>query len=166
MAPWIDVLGEAELSREAGSTATATPRVGAQLHILSRVLAQHVRRGADREKLPRRRLVASTLLRFEHTGSMWQLRDRFDVTYPLNRHKATDDGAVYVTADDELFIPFERAPGAALVNQMRARAGFGYRRSFRWRFETLYVWNGTRHADAGPWLTRSHVLDIRVRREF
>jgi len=166
VAPWIDVLGEAELSRESGATATVTPRAGAQFHILSRLLATHVRRGADREKLPRRRLVVSTLLRFEHTGSMWQLRDRFDMTYPLNRHKVSDDGAVYVTADNELFIPLDRAPGAALVNQMRARAGFGYRQSFRWRFEMLYVWNGTRHAETAPWLTKSHVLDIRVKREF
>jgi hypothetical protein len=163
---WADLLAEVQLEHKADSDPTATPRIGAELHILSRLLRAHASSGAEREKPPLRRVVVSTLLRFENTSSGWQFRDRFNLTYPFNRHKTTDDGAVYATADEELFVPLDRAPGAALVNQVRIRAGLGYRLSFAWRFETLYVWNGTRHAASGPLTTQSNVIDTRVTREF
>jgi Protein of unknown function (DUF2490) len=164
--PWADLLAEVDLERKDGSGSSSTPRFGAQFHVLSRLLRTHARPGAEREKLPRRRLTVSTLLRAENANSSWRLRDRFDAAYSLNRHKTSDDGAVYVSSDVELFTPIERATGAALVSQMRVRAGIGYRESFKWRFEALYIWDGTRHADAGPLTTQSHAIDIRVRREF
>ena len=164
--PWADVLAEVEFERKADSDATTTPRFGAQFHILSRLLRTHTHSGEEREKVPLRRLAVSSLLRVENPNSGWRLRDRFDAAYPINRHKTTDAGAVYVTSDAELFMPFERATGAALVSQVRIRSGIGYRENFKWRFEALYVWDGTRHADTGPLTTQSNALDIRIRREF
>ena len=163
--PWADVLAEVQFERETGSDTTTTPRFGAQFHILSRLLHAHADAGANREKLPRRRLAVSSLLRAENSSSAWRLRDRFDAAYPLNRHKTTDDGAS-TTSDAELFVPFDRAPGGDLVNQVRIRSGIGYRKDFAWRFDVLYIWDGTRHADAGPLTPKFHAIDIRVLRQF
>ena len=49
---------------------------------------------------------------------------------------------------------------------MRLRAGIGYRRSFAWGYEVLYIWNGTRNAGSGPLVTQSRALDIRIIRTF
>ena len=94
---WADVLAEVQLEHKADSDSTATPRVGAELHILSRLLSPHPQSQAEREKPPRRRIVVSTLLRFEESQSEWTFRDRFNVAYPLNRPKTTSDGAIYLT---------------------------------------------------------------------
>jgi len=163
---WADLLAEVELERKADTDPTATSRVGVELHILSRLLFAHPQSGAEREKPPRRRIVVSTLLRFEDSQGDWTLRDRFNVTYPLNRPKTTSDGAIYLTGDAEWFVPFDRAPGSDLVNEVRIRSGIGYRKDFAWRFEVLYIWDGTRHADQGPLTPKFHALDIRVLRQF
>jgi Protein of unknown function (DUF2490) len=166
LAPWIDALAELDVGHTADEDTTWTPRIGVELHILSRLLDRRARQHADREKPPRRRLVVSTLLRVEDDQSTWRLRDRFALAYALNRRKITDDGAIYVTADNEVFIPFDRAPGDALVNKMRFRGGLGYRQSFPWGYQALYIWNGTRSAAGAPLVQQSHAIDIRVIRTF
>jgi hypothetical protein len=166
VAAWADVLAEVRLQSQADEATTATPRIGVELHILSRLLTSHAPRGAEREKPPLRRIVVNTLLRVEDSNSTWRLRDRFQITYPLNRRKTTDNGAVYLTGDSELFIPFDRSPGESVVSQVRLRSGLGYRRSFAWRFQALYIWNGTRDAGTGPLRPVSHAIDIRINRNF
>lgn len=181
LAPWIDVLGELDIGLKKQSdevnTVTVTPRIGAQLHILSRILSQRrARRGADRENQPKRRLVVSTLLRLENqktvystdapSTSSWLLRDRFELAYPLNRVKTTIDGAVYLKQDTELFVPVDQKVTGGIVSQVRVRAGIGYRRSFAWRFEALYIWIGKRNEDTGVLSAQNHVVDLRVRRVF
>jgi len=163
---WADLLAEVELEHKADTDSTATPRVGAELHILSRLLHPHPQSHADREKPPRRRIVVSTLLRFEESKSEWTFRNRFNLAYPLNRPKTTSDGAIYVSADSEVFVPFDRPPGGSLVNEMRIRTGIGYRLNFAWRFDVLYIWDGTRHADVGPLTPKFHAIDIRVLRQL
>jgi hypothetical protein len=110
--------------------------------------------------------VVSTLLRVEKNGSTWRLRDRFELAYPFNRHRTTDNGAVFWTGDNELFIPFDRAPGDPVVSNVRARTGIGYRPSFAWRYLALYVWNGKRNAAGGPLVPESHALELRVLHQF
>jgi Protein of unknown function (DUF2490) len=166
LAPWIDALAELDFDHTADKDSTWTPRVGVELHILSRLLDRHAAQRASREKPPRRRLIVSTLLRVEDDQSTWRFRDRFALVYALNRRKTTDDGAIYLTADNELFVPFDRAPGAALVSKMRFRGGLGYRDSFAWRYELLYIWNGTRNGGSGPLVEESRAIDIRVIRAF
>ena len=62
---WADVLAEVQLERTADSDPTATPRVGAEFHILSRLIFAQPQSDMEREKPPRQRIVVSTLLRFE-----------------------------------------------------------------------------------------------------
>ena len=70
------------------------------------------------------------------------------------------------TGDNELFIPFDRAPGDPVVSNVRARTGIGYRPSFAWRYLALYVWNGKRNAAGGPLVPESHALELRVLHQF
>jgi hypothetical protein len=181
LAPWIDVLAEVDFGfkREAGgvSSRTVTPRVGVQLHILSRILQPQGRRGAERERPPRRRLDISTRLRVEDQrsevgsgsgsswSSSWRLRDRTRIAYPLNRPKTSADGAVYLSSDAELFFPLDRDE-RGLVSEVRLHAGVGYRPGFAWRIETLYLWIGRREGASGALAVKSHAADIRVRRQF
>jgi hypothetical protein len=179
LAPWIDLLSEVDVGFQNQSddvdTVTVTPRIGIQVHILSRILRPHAPSGAAREKVPRRRLVFGSLLRLENqntfhsTGaastSSWRFRDRFEMSYPLNRRKATIDGAVYVTGDSELFIPVDRSTSGGIVSESRVRAGIGFRQSFAWRFEALYVSTAQRNA-AGALAPKNYAIDVRVRHEL
>lgn len=183
VAPWIDVLGEIDFQVKHESddvdTHSVTPRVGVQLHILSRILNGGAGRvAANREPQPERRLNFRTLLRFEDqrgpssdeaatpstslgADSTWLFRDRFSVAYPLNRPKTTANGAIYLTTDSEAFVLLD----GGVLNQFRIRSGVGYRRSFPWQFETLYIWRRDR-TDAGTWITKYHALDFRVTYQF
>ena len=180
VAPWIDVIGELDAAYQAQSddinSVSLTPRIGAELHVLDRILQRERGRGRDNEKLPRRRLVVSSLVRVEHADtvytanhpakSTWRARDRVGFTYPLNRSRVSDDGALYAVSDGELFMPVHDHAANGFVNQLRLRAGVGYRRTFGWRYEALYIWNGERAAHTGAMAVTSHALDLRIRREF
>jgi len=166
VAAWADAVAEVQLERKADTDPTATPRFGAEFHILSRLLFAKPNTQAEREKPPRRRIVVSTLLRFEDAQGAWTLRDRFNLAYPFNRPKVTSDGAVFLIGDIELFMPFDRPSGGDRVDEVRIRSGVGYRKNFAWRFDVLYVWDGMRHADTGPLTPKFHAIDIRVLRQF
>jgi hypothetical protein len=171
LAPWIDVTGEADIEFKHQSddvnAVTFTPRAGVHLHILSRLLQPRTaRRGAEREKVPKRRLAIGTLLRVERAESSWRLRDRLELVYPLNRPKTTIDGALYLAADGEMFMPVDHDWNGGLVNELRVRGGIGYRQSFAWRFEALYIWNAERNAASGVLAVQSHAVNVRVKREF
>jgi len=179
VAPWIDVLGEIDWGIKDESTDvttdSVTPRFGVQLHILSTILDP----GVSRERQPGRRVDFRTLIRFEdereesgtesstspstslRTSSTWQFRDRFQVAYPLNRPKTTSAGAIYLTADSEAFVQLDDG----VLNQLRVRSGIGYRHSFPWRFEALYITSRER-TDSGSWETKYHALDLRVQYLF
>jgi len=58
--------------------------------------------------------------------------------------RITDDGATYVLADVEWFWPVDE-PDERFASKQRIRTGLGYRRSFAWRFEALYIWNRSRN---------------------
>jgi hypothetical protein len=164
--PWADAIAEVQLAHTSGADPSATPRFGAEFHILSRLLHAHADRGRDREKAPRRRLAVSSLLRFEHSKSAWDFRDRFNAAYPLNRPKTTSSGAVSLIGDVEVFIPFDHPPGGGRVDHVRARSGVGYRHSFAWSFEALYIWDGTRRAESQRLTPTFHAIDIRITRQF
>jgi hypothetical protein len=175
VAPWIDVLGELDYGVKNQSnevnTHSLTPRFGVQLHILSRILQHGAAGGAGRENPPRFRLNFRTLLRLEDTreesgtaapSSSWTFRDRFSVAYPVNRPKVTSDGAIYLTTDSEAFVPLD----GGFINELRVRSGIGYRHSFRWRFEALYIWTGERSRPSEPLTVKNHSLDLRVLLQF
>jgi hypothetical protein len=174
VAPWIDALGEINFTRKDQSndvdTTTVSPRVGVQLHILSRLL--YGGGASSREPEPRQRFDFRTLLRLEDqrestntnssTTSSWTFRDRWSVAYPLNRPKTTSVGAVYLITDIEGFVPLN----GGFVNELRLRTGPGYRLSFPWKFEWLYVWDGQRSRPSESLATKYNAFYFRVYYEF
>jgi hypothetical protein len=177
---WLDFDGEFLTGftneQDGSNTTEVTERLGARLHIISRLIQlRDARRGAAREKQPKRRGTISTLLRFEHrdllsstspTTSSWRFRGRVELAYPLNRPRLTSDGAVYLTSDAEFFIPVSGDPQQGQVNQWRVRNGVGYRVNFNTRFEALYIWTTKKDTDIPHFSTDSWAFDFRVKLAF
>jgi hypothetical protein len=84
---------------------------------------------------------------------------------PLNKARITDDGARYLLADWEWFMPLDD-PNERFANRQRIRAGLGYRRSFNWRYELLYIWTRSRETIDEGFSTTENIIDIRVKRLF
>jgi hypothetical protein len=148
-----------------------TPRIGVRFHLFSR--AQQFR---VLEQAPRRRIVLRDLLRVESrnffysggdidSDSTVRFRNRLEFLVPLNRERITDDGARYLLADWEWFIPLDD-PDERFANRQRIRTGIGYRRSFRWRYELLYIWTRSRNTIDDTFSTNENIFNIRVKRVF
>ena len=180
LSEWLDAHGEfltGFTNEQDGShTTEVTERIGARLHLLSRLLQERdARRGAEREAQPRRRGTIATLLRFEHRDllhsdssdtSSWRFRGRVELAYPLNRPKLTRDGTVYLTSDTELFVPISDDPEQGQISQWRLRNGVGYRVSFRTRLEALYIWTTKKDSGTSRFATDSQAIDVRIKMAF
>jgi len=172
---WLDLVGEATIGRtmqtdDVNST-ELTPRAGVRFHLFSRTQRFRVL-----EQAPLRRAVVRDLLRVESrnffysggdsgSDSTVRFRNRLEFLAPLNKARLTDDGARYLLADWEWFIPIDDAE-ERFANRQRIRAGLGYRRSFNWRYELLYMWTRSRDTIDEKFSTNENIVDIRVKRVF
>ena len=176
---WFDLIGELGTAYTAQTddvnSMELTPRAGVRLHLFSRDLPTPTRLGLL-EWLPKRRVVLRDLARVEarnlfYTGdgqagsSTVRFRNRIEFLAPLNEEKLTTDGAIYVLSDWEWFIPIGD-PAERFSNKQRIRAGLGYRRDVRWRFEALYIWSRSRNTIESGYQNTDHALDIRLKRVF
>ena len=169
---WFDVVGEMLVGRTKQTddldSTEFTPRIGFRLHLLS-----NLRQEIVKERRPKRRLVLRDLLRLEWRNlyystdkpdsSTVRVRNRFESLWPINRPQITDNGATYLAADWEWFMPVDD-PDERFANRQRIRAGIGYRRSFAWRFEAMYVWNRSRNTVDEPFTTTDHAIDLTMKR--
>jgi hypothetical protein len=173
--PWLDLVADMTIGRtlqtNSVNSAEVTPRFGVRFHLFSR--AQQFR---VLEQAPRRRLVVRDLLRVESrnffysggdtdSDSTVRFRNRLEFLVPLNRERITDDGARYVLADWEWFVPLDD-PEERFASRQRIRTGIGYRRSWNWRYEVLYIWTRSRNTVDEEFSTNENIIDIRVRRLF
>ena len=78
------------------------------------------------------------------SSSSVRFRNRLEFLVPLDKEKLTEDGARYLLADWEWYVPLDDDVDERFANKQRIRTGFGYRRSFAWRFEILYIWTRSR----------------------
>lgn len=172
---WLDLVVDTTIGRTKQTddvdTTEVTPRLGARFHLFSRALRHH-----PRERAPARRLVVRDLVRFEarnfyYTGSdvsysySSRFRNRLEFLVPINKERLTDDGARYLLADWEWFVPLSDQD-ERFANKQRIRAGLGYRHSFAWRFEALYMWTRSRNTIEDDFTTSDNIIDIRVKRVF
>lgn len=172
---WVDMVAETAIGRTKQTddvdTTEITPRLGARFHLFSRALRHH-----PRERAPSRRLVVRDLVRFEarnfyYTGSgaaysySSRFRNRLEFLVPLNTERLTDDGARYLLADWEWFVPLSDQD-ERFANKQRIRAGIGYRRSFAWRLEAIYMWTRSRNTIDDDFTTSDNIIDLRVKRVF
>lgn len=174
--PWLDLVGDIQTGYTAQTddlnSFELSPRVGVRLHLFSR----DVRRVVDlRELPPKRRIIIRDLARVEFrnlfytrdqgTSSTVRFRNRLEFLVPLNTDRITDDGARYLLADWEWFIPLDDV-SERFASKQRIRTGIGFRRSFRWRFEALYIWNRSRNTADEGFTTSDHIVDFHVKRVF
>jgi hypothetical protein len=175
MKRWIDLIVDTTVGSTTQTddvhTIEVTPRLGARFHLFSRALRHH-----PLERAPARRLVVRDLVRVEsrhffysggdtdHSSSV-RFRNRLEFLVPLNRERLTDDGARYVLADWEWFVPLDDQQ-ERFANKQRIRAGLGYRPSVAWRFEALYIWTRSRETIDQGFNTSDNIIDIRVKRVF
>jgi hypothetical protein len=174
---WLDLVAEGTIGMTKQTddidTFEVTPRLGARFHVFSR---DRPVRMAGREQHPTRRIVVRDLVRVESrnffysgatdgSDSSWRFRNRLEFLAPINTAKITDDGARYLLADWEWFVPIQNQE-ERFANKQRIRTGLGYRRSFHWRFEALYIWTRSRNTIEDDFATSDNIIDIRVKRVF
>ena len=173
---WLDLVAEVATGytkqNDDVNTLEVSPRIGVRFHFLSRnVPAPHFR-----EQAPRRRIVVRDLVRVESrqffytgsgsgTSSSVRFRNRLEFLVPLNKETMTEDGARYFLADWEWFIPLDE-PDERFASKQRVRTGLGYRRSFAWRFEVLYIWTRSRDTIDEGFSTDDNSINIRLKRLF
>jgi hypothetical protein len=169
---WFDMVTEVMVGRTKQTddldSTEVTPRIGFRLHLLS-----NLRQAIAGERRPKRRLVLRDLVRVEWRtlyystdkpdASTVRLRNRFESLWPINRPRITDNGASYLSADWEWFVPLGD-PDERFANRQRIRAGIGYRRSAAWRFEGRYVWNRSRNTIDDPFSSTDHAIDLTMKR--
>jgi hypothetical protein len=94
-----------------------------------------------------------------------RFRNRLEFLSPINKPKLTDDGARYVLADWEWYIPLSD-PSERFNNRQRIRAGIGYRRSFAWRYQLIYMWTRSRDTTSEGFTTSDNIIDFQIKRVF
>jgi hypothetical protein len=172
---WLDLVVDTTIGKTKQTddvdTTEMTPRLGVRFHLFSRAQRFH-----PRERAPRRRIVIRDLVRVESrnlfysggdtdSDSTIRFRNRLEFLIPLNTERMTDDGARYWLADWEWFIPIDD-PEERFANRQRIRTGIGYRRSFNWRYELLYIRTRSRNTIDEGFSTTENIIDLRVKRLF
>jgi uncharacterized protein DUF2490 len=173
--PWFDLVADTTVGRtlqtDAVHSTEVTPRFGARFHLFSRAQKFRVI-----EQAPRRRRVVRDRVRVESrnffysggdtsSDSTVRFRNRLEFLLPFNRERVTDDGARYLLADWEWFVPLDD-PEERFANRQRIRTGIGYRRNFNWRYELLYIWTRSRNSIDNEFSTNENIIDVRVKRIF
>jgi hypothetical protein len=171
---WMDVIGELAFRRTKESdgvdSVAVTPRAGVRFHLLSNV----------RTMLPGRRPLGrvgiANLARVEwrnywYSGDMpssheARFRNRLELKAGLNHAELTLDNTLYLVADYEIFVPLTDDVPERFASKARLRTGLGYRRDAKWRFELLYIREGTRSTDEGSFATSANIVNVRVKMVF
>ena len=179
---WVDAVAELNSAfthqTDGLNSIELAPRIGAHFHLFSRDLPAPLTplRPRRDERPPKRRLVIRDLLRVEFRNLFYfdddtpnsctvRLRNRLEFLSPLNRDRLTDDGARYLIADWEWFVPLDE-PSERFANKQRVRAGLGYRHDASWKLECLYIWSRSRNTTSENFKTSDNIIDIVFKTSF
>ncbi|GAB2464984.1 hypothetical protein GCM10011375_35210 [Hymenobacter qilianensis] len=84
-------------------------------------------------------------------GWEYQNRARYQVAGELPlQGSSIDDGELYITFFDEIFIGFGENVGRNVFNQNRISGGLGYQIRDNWKLELSYLNQWTQHAEPAP----------------
>jgi len=169
---WIELVGEAALARTRQSNAVrsaeVTPRFGVRVHLLNNLRTMlppgHHRLGrvgiANLSRIEWRNFWYSDDTPSSHET---RFRNRLELKVGLNHAEVSLDKTLYLLADYEIFVPLSDDVPERFAAKARVRAGLGYRRDRRWRFEVLYIRDGTRQTDEGSFATSANIVDFRLK---
>jgi hypothetical protein len=179
--PWFDLTGElvtgfSRLSAEEYSF-EATVRLGTRFHLGNNVFWAWLPKKSRPEILPKKRYSAGVLIRLEHRNFWFstdrpsvddlRFRGRIELKLALNKPNLGTDGVWYLMADLEGFMPLGNDEVAErFATKGRTRAGIGYRRSYRWRFEILAQRDKARETLEDPKDVEAYMIDLRVKWYF
>ncbi len=168
---WVELVGELNIARTKQSNAVtsweASPRIGVRVHFLNNL----------RTMLPGRhhlgRVGIANFSRFEWRN-LWysddtepshqtRFRNRVELKAGLNHADMSLDKTLFLIADYEIFVPLSDDVPERFATKARLRTGFGYRRDKKWRFEILYIRDGTRQTEGGSFATSANILDFRIK---
>ncbi len=103
--------------------------------------------------VPFGRVAVSDLVRFERRNFWYsdgsssherRFRNRIELKVAINHAELSRDATLYWKADFEFFVPLSDDVPERYATKRRTRAGLGYRRDDRLRFEVLYVRDAAR----------------------
>ena len=174
-ASWIDLVGETDVGYTRQSdevnTTQLTPRVGFRLNILN-----DLREHSHWDFQPLGRVRVGTLVRVGYRTTWysngaspqheWRLRMRLESKAGINHADMGLDCTLYGLADYEYFVTLDGATDERFVSQARARAGLGFRFSYRARAEILYIREWTRKEPGGAEEPNANILDLRLKLFF
>ena len=168
---WFELVSEVNLARTRQSDRVTSwevaPRIGFRVHFLNNL----------RKMLPSRhrlgRVGIANFSRFEWRN-LWysddtdpshqtRFRNRVELKVGLNHADMSLDETVYLTADYEIFVPLSDDVPERFASKARLRAGLGYRRDKKWRFEMLYIRDATRQTEGGSFETSANIVDFRMK---
>jgi hypothetical protein len=133
---------------EAEHSFEVTARVGFRLHLLTQIINNSWFKDHRPERMSGSRFSIANYARielrnFNYSGERpsshgVRFRDRIEFKVALNEPNLATDGVWYLMADGEWFVPMssEEAP-ERFAQKFRVRAGIGYRRDYKWRFELV-----------------------------
>lgn len=125
---------------------------------------------------PDSRLQTRLTLRYEHRffkdigQSGWQsatrLRIRPELVFPLNRSSYFVDKMLYLLTDVEFYISLDEQVKEAFSNRIRNRVGIGYRFTYNFRAEFIYILQRSRNEIDKDYNTRDNIFRIRFKMFF
>jgi hypothetical protein len=100
-------------------------------------------------------------------GSSWEhsnrVRFRAESIIAINHKSNFENHLWYGLVDVELFWVTDQQLDERFANQMRIRAGLGYRLSYDWRFEFIYTDQFARDNLAGEVAETSNIFRLRIK---
>jgi hypothetical protein len=128
--------------------------------------------GARLHLTPNAKFMLSNLLRYEQRFMYYlvaddrqigsRLRNRFELTWSINRPNFYHDKLWYITLDAEYFWPLNENPEERFANQAQVRLGIGYRLSYRWRFMVRFIEQFSRNTIDEDFKSSNLIFNFRV----
>jgi len=170
---WLDLEGELRLAWTQESEGTdsreVTPRLGFRVNLFSDLRE----RGGPVLGVLFHRVRLATLIRIEYrnlfytdgspSSHQWRFRARLESKIGITDVDLSRDGTLYATADVEFYVPFGADVSERFASKLRTRAGLGYRFSYKWRAELLYVRDANRQTKDDPFATSTNAADARIK---
>jgi hypothetical protein len=152
----------------------ATARLGFRLHLITQIFNSTWFKKVRPERMSGNKVSIANLARIEQRNFWYsgerpsshdfRFRNRLEFKLALNEPNMATDGVWYLMADVEWFVPLssDEAP-ERFAKKIRARAGIGYRRDYKWRFELVAMKDDARDTLEDEFEVEALMLNFRAK---